>query len=57
MNPIRLIEMKEEILSANINLVDEIRDQLREENLFIRSLIASSGAGKTSLVFESGDER
>lgn len=52
MNDIRLIEIKEEILSANTNLADEIRNRLSKQGVFMLNLMASPGAGKTSLVLE-----
>jgi len=50
MADIRLIEIKEDILSDNKNLADEIRDMLRGHNVFMLNLMASPGGGKTSLI-------
>jgi hydrogenase nickel incorporation protein HypB len=50
MADIRLIEIKEDILSDNKNLADEIRDMLRVHNVFMLNLMASPGGGKTSLI-------
>jgi len=47
---IRLIEIKEDILSDNKNLADEIRDILRVHKVFMLNLMASPGGGKTSLI-------
>ena len=50
MADIRLIEIKEEILSDNKDLADEIRDTLRMNTVFMLNLMASPGGGKTSLI-------
>jgi len=50
MADIRLIEIKEDILSDNKNLADEIRDMLRIHNVFMLNLMSSPGSGKTSLI-------
>lgn len=50
MADIRLIEIKEDILSDNKNLADEIRDMLRVHDVFLLNLMASPGGGKTSLI-------
>jgi hydrogenase nickel incorporation protein HypB len=50
MADIRLIEIKEEILSDNKNLADEIRETLRMNTVFMLNLMASPGGGKTSLI-------
>ncbi len=53
MADIRLIEIREDILSDNKNLADEIRDRLRGHNLFMLNLMASPGGGKTSLIVQT----
>jgi hydrogenase nickel incorporation protein HypB len=53
MAEIRLIEIREDILSDNKNLADEIRDMLRSHNLFLLNLMASPGGGKTSLIVQT----
>jgi hydrogenase nickel incorporation protein HypB len=53
MGQVRLIEIKEEILFANRHRADEIRDKLRKEKVFMLNLMASPGAGKTSLIIET----
>lgn len=50
MADIRLIEIKEDILSDNKNLADEIRDMLHVHKVFMLNLMASPGGGKTSLI-------
>jgi hydrogenase nickel incorporation protein HypB len=53
MADIRLIEIKEDILSDNKNLADEIRDMLRVHKVFMLNLMASPGGGKTSLIINT----
>jgi hydrogenase nickel incorporation protein HypB len=50
MAEIRLIEIKEEILSDNNVMADEIRSRLRRRHVFLLNLMASPGGGKTSLI-------
>lgn len=50
MAEIRLIEIREDILSDNRNLADEIRNMLRRHDVFLLNLMASPGGGKTSLI-------
>lgn len=53
MADIRLIEIKEDILSDNKNLADEIREELRRNNVFMLNLMSSPGGGKTSLIVQT----
>lgn len=53
MREIRLIDIREEILSDNQNLADEIRMRILEKKIFMLNLMASPGAGKTSLIVET----
>jgi len=53
MSEIQLIEIKEEILSDNKNLADELRKKLKEEKTFVLNLMSSPGAGKTSLILST----
>jgi hydrogenase nickel incorporation protein HypB len=53
MADIRLIDIREEILSDNQHLADEIRQDLLRESVFMLNLMASPGAGKTSLILET----
>jgi hydrogenase nickel incorporation protein HypB len=50
---IRLIEIREEILSDNQQLAEEIRQDLHREGVFMLNLMASPGGGKTSLILET----
>ena len=53
MDEIRLIEVKEDILADNKILADETRDTLRVAKTFLLNLMASPGAGKTSLILKT----
>jgi hydrogenase nickel incorporation protein HypB len=53
MADIRLIEIKEDILSDNKNLAGEIREELRRNNVFMLNLMSSPGGGKTSLIVQT----
>jgi hydrogenase nickel incorporation protein HypB len=53
MADIRLIEIREEILSDNQQLAEEIRQDLHREGVFMLNLMASPGGGKTSLILET----
>ncbi len=53
MSDVRLIEIKEEILGDNDKLAAEIRDELKAKGTFMMNLMASPGAGKTSLVIQT----
>ena len=53
MNEIQLIEIKEDILSDNKNLADELRATLKQDNTFVLNLMASPGAGKTSVILRT----
>ncbi len=56
MDDIRLINVKEEILSDNQNIAEEIREELRKKKVFMVNLMASPGAGKTSLLLATIDQ-
>lgn len=53
MEEIRLIDVKEEILSENRDLADETRRRLLSEGAFLLNLMGSPGSGKTSLIVET----
>ena len=53
MHPIRVIDIKEEILSDNRNLANEIRRRLRKEKTYLLNLMSSPGSGKTSLILRT----
>ena len=50
---IRLIEVKEDILADNTKMAKQLREDLRKEKTFLLNLMASPGAGKTSLVIQT----
>ena len=50
MDEIQLIEIKENILSDNKDLADELRSTLKQEKTFVLNLMSSPGAGKTSVI-------
>jgi hydrogenase nickel incorporation protein HypB len=53
MEKVRLINIKESILSDNRDLADQIRTQLGRQRVFMLNLMSSPGAGKTSLIVET----
>ena len=53
MDEIRLIEVKEAILSDNEAMAHQLKDKLRKMKTFMLNLMASPGAGKTSLILET----
>ena len=53
MDEVRLIEVKEGILSENDQLAEKLRSELRKKETFLLNLMASPGAGKTSLVLNT----
>jgi hydrogenase nickel incorporation protein HypB len=50
---IRLIEVKEEILSDNIKQAGEVRERLRKTKTMLLNLMSSPGSGKTSLILQT----
>ncbi len=50
MQDIKLIEVKQDILSENKELADNLRTRLQQEKTFLLNLMSSPGAGKTSLI-------
>ncbi len=50
---IKLIEVKEDILADNTQMAIQLQDSLRKEQTFLLNLMASPGAGKTSLVVQT----
>jgi hydrogenase nickel incorporation protein HypB len=50
---IRLIEVKEEILSDNIKQAEEVRKRLRKTKTMLLNLMSSPGSGKTSLILQT----
>ncbi len=53
MERIRLIDVKEEILSDNRDLADEVRRDLSSRRVFLLNLMGSPGSGKTSLILST----
>jgi hydrogenase nickel incorporation protein HypB len=53
MQGIRLIEVKEEILSDNVKTAGEIRERLQAEKTMLLNLMSSPGSGKTSLILRT----
>jgi hydrogenase nickel incorporation protein HypB len=53
MADVRLIEIKEEILSDNTELADELRVRLGKNRVFMLNLMSSPGGGKTSLILNT----
>lgn len=53
MGEIRLIEIKEEILTDNKKSADDLRSALKEQKVFLLNLMSSPGAGKTSLILKT----
>lgn len=53
MDEVRLIEVKEDILSDNKEQADGLRSSLKAEKLFLMNLMSSPGAGKTTLLMAS----
>jgi len=53
MEEIKLIEIKEEILSDNKNFADDLRKTLCKDKTFMLNLMASPGGGKTSLILHT----
>jgi len=50
---IRLIEVKEDILSDNNAKAEEVRTRLRDINTMLLNLMSSPGSGKTSLILHT----
>lgn len=53
MEKVRFIDIKETILSGNRDLAEEVRAGLQKEKVFMLNIMASPGAGKTSLIIEA----
>ncbi len=53
MEQIRLIDIKETILSDNRDLAEKIRRELKNNKVFMLNLMSSPGSGKTSLIIET----
>ena len=55
MDEVRLIEVKEDILADNKKVADGLRKKLAGHKAFMVNLMASPGAGKTSLILQTID--
>ncbi len=55
MKEIKLIEVKEGILSENDNKAETLRDELKKSKTFLLNLMSSPGSGKTSLILKTID--
>ncbi len=53
MKDIKLIEVKEEILSDNIKQAEAVRERLRKRKTMLLNLMSSPGSGKTSLILQT----
>ncbi len=52
-DPIRVIEVKEEILSDNTKKAEEVRQRLKDTNTMLLNLMSSPGSGKTSVILRT----
>jgi hydrogenase nickel incorporation protein HypB len=50
---IKYIDIKQQILSRNKNVADEVRSQLASKRVFLLNLMSSPGSGKTSLIVQT----
>jgi hydrogenase nickel incorporation protein HypB len=53
MDEIRIIDIRKNILSDNENQADVIRQELADKKVFMLNVMASPGAGKTSLIIQT----
>ena len=53
MEEVRLVDIREEILSDNDDLAAALREQMKNNGVFLVNLMASPGAGKTSLILKT----
>jgi hydrogenase nickel incorporation protein HypB len=53
MKEVRLIEIKEEILSDNKSMADALRKEMQERRTYLLNLMSSPGAGKTTLILKT----
>lgn len=53
MDKVRLIDIKKTILADNHDLAAKIRQELQQNGVFMLNIMASPGAGKTSLIIET----
>ncbi|MGN0274505.1 MAG: hydrogenase nickel incorporation protein HypB [Chordicoccus sp.] len=55
MSNVRTIEVNQSIFAANDHLADDIRGRLRENRTFLMNVMASPGAGKSSVLLRTID--
>jgi len=53
MEEIRLIELKEDIMTDNNSLAAELKKMLKEKKTFLLNIMSSPGAGKTTLILKT----
>jgi len=53
MDKVRLIEVKEDILSDNETKAEEVRQRIADKKAFLLNLMSSPGAGKTSTILRT----
>ncbi|RDU23274.1 hydrogenase nickel incorporation protein HypB [Anaerosacchariphilus polymeriproducens] len=53
MSDIKLIDIKQNILSDNDNQADIVREDLKKKNTYMINLMASPGSGKTSTILQT----
>jgi len=53
MEPVRLIEIKEDIMADNEALAEHLRSQMSQLKTLLVNLMSSPGSGKTSLVLRT----
>lgn len=53
MDEIRIIDIRKDILSDDANQAEEIRRRLASKKVFMLNLMASPGAGKTSVIIQT----
>lgn len=56
MEEVRLIEVKEEIMSGNKIQADELKELLKSHQTFLINLMSSPGAGKTTLISRTAEK-
>lgn len=50
MNQIKIVEIKEDIISRNNKEASSIREKLKKDNIFYLNIMSSPGSGKTTLL-------
>ena len=53
MNEIKLIDVRKNILTDNENQAEVIRSELKNKHVFMTNIMASPGAGKTSVIIQT----